>query len=144
MIRSFTLPLALCVASLCITRPSVAQQVCLPLPRLLTVTPMGGQVGTSVEVSITHQHIDEALELLFSTPQITAKRVVAADGQPVPNRFVVTIASDAPVGVHDARILSRLGVSTPRAFAVGDLPEIICSAAHQTIQTALALTTAAV
>ena len=144
MIRSFTLPLALCVASLCITRPSVAQQVCLPLPRLLTVTPMGGQVGTSVEVSITHQHIDEALELLFSTPKITAKPVVAGDGQPVPNRFVVTIASDAPVGVHDARILSRLGVSTPRAFAVGDLPEIICSTPHQTIQTAVALPAAAV
>jgi hypothetical protein len=144
MIRSFTLPLALCVASLCIARPSVAQQVCLPMPRLLTVTPMGGQVGTSVEVSITHQHIDEAAELLFSTPKITAKPVVAADGKPVPNKFLVTIASDAPVGVHDARILSRLGVSTPRAFAVGDLPEIICSAPHQTIQTAVALPTAAV
>lgn len=144
MIRSFTLPLALVVAGLCITPPGFAQQVCLPLPRLLTVTPMGGQAGTAVEVTITHQHIDEALELLFSTPKITAQPVVAADGKPVPNRFVVTIASDAPVGVHDARILSRLGVSTPRAFAVGDLPEIVCSTPHQTIQTAVPLPTGAV
>lgn len=144
MIRPFMLPVALCATVLCIASPAVAQQVCLPMPRLLTLTPMGGQVGTTVEVSITHQHIDEALELLFSTPKIAATPVVAADGKPVPNRFVVTIASDAQIGVHDARILSRRGVSTPRGFAVGDLPEIVCSAAHHTIQTAVPIPTAAV
>jgi hypothetical protein len=144
MFQSSILPFALCVTSLCLARPAVAQQVCLPMPRLLTVTPMGGQVGTTVEVSITHQHVDKALELLFSTPKITAQPVVAADGKPVSNRFIVTIAPDAVVGVHDARIVSRLGVSSPRAFAVGDLPEIICTKPHQTIQTAVPFPTAAV
>jgi hypothetical protein len=133
------LPFVLILASLVVTAPVLAQQVCLPAPRLLTVTPMGGQAGTSVEVTIAHQHVDAVQELLFSTPKITAKPVVAVDGTPVPNRFLVTIAADAPVGVHDARILSRLGVSSPRAFAVGDLPEVARTAPNNSIALALPL-----
>lgn len=136
----FAMPLlALWATVLLGAAPAVAQQVCLPMPRLLTVTPMGGQAGTSVEVTITHQHIDAVQELLFSTPTITAKPVMAADGRPVPDRFLVTIAADAPVGVHDARIRSRLGVSSPRAFAVGDLPEVTRTTANHSIPTALPL-----
>jgi len=138
-VRTSVLTLALCAASLVDAIPGVAQQVCLPMPRLLTVTPMGGRAGTIVEVAITHQHVDAAQELLFSTPTITAKPVLAADGKPVPDRFVVTIAPDAPLGVHDARILSRLGVSSPRAFAVGDLQEVVRTASNTSIAAALPL-----
>ncbi len=139
MTRPPVLAFAVGVTTILGAAACVAQQVCLPTPRLLTVTPMGGQAGTSVEVGITHEHVDVARELLFSMPTISAKPVVAADGKPVPNRFLVTIAADAPVGVHDARILSRLGVSSPRAFAVGDLPEIVRTTANNSIQTALPL-----
>lgn len=138
-VRHGLLAVAVGVTSLVAAGPAAAQQVCLPLPRLLTVTPMGGQAGTSVEVAITHQHVDAARELLFSTPAITATPVLAADGRPVPDRFLVTIAADAPVGVHDARIVSRLGVSAPRAFAVGDLPEIVRTSANTSIATAFPL-----
>ena len=141
MIRTTALPFALWWMSLSLAAPAVAQQVCLPAPRLLTVTPMGGQVGTSVEVAVTHQNVAAAEELLFSTPKITARPVVAEDGKRVPNRFLVSIAADAPVGVHDARILSRLGVSSPRAFAVGDLPEVTRTVPNNSIASALALQT---
>jgi hypothetical protein len=139
MTRHTALSSALVVVILLAAAPGLAQQVCLPAPRLLTLTPMGGQAGTSVEVTVTHQHVEEAQELLFSTPTITATPVLAADGKPVPDRFLVSIAADAPVGVHDARILSRLGVSAPRAFAVGDLKEILRTGANQSIPTALPL-----
>lgn len=139
MVRTSVLAIALCAWSLIDSIPGVAQQVCLPMPRLLNVTPMGGQAGASVEVTITHEHVDAVQELLFSTPKITAKPVLAADGKPVPDRFVVTIAADAPLGVHDARILSRLGVSSPRAFAVGDLQEVLRTAANTSIAAALPL-----
>lgn len=139
MVRTAVLTLALCALSLIDSTPCVAQQVCLPMPRLLNVTPMGGQAGTSLEVTITHEHVDAVQELLFSTPKITAKPVLAADGKPVPDRFVVTIAAEAPLGVHDARILSRLGVSSPRAFAVGDLREVVRTAANTSIAAALPL-----
>jgi len=138
MIRMSTRSVALWMALLG-AAPCPAQQVCLPMPRLLTVTPMGGRAGTTVEVEISHQHVDAAQELLFSTPAITSAPVLAADGRPVPDRFLVTIAADAPLGVHDARIRSRLGVSSPRAFAVGDLPEVVRRAAHTAIETAFPL-----
>lgn len=136
MVRTSVLTLALCAGSLVDAIPGVAQQVCLPMPRLLNVTPMGGQAGTSLEVTISHQHVDAAQELLFSTPKITASPVLAADGKPIPDTFLVSIAADAPVGVHDARIRSRLGVSSPRAFAVGDVPEVLRTGANHSIAAA--------
>jgi hypothetical protein len=58
-----------------IAASAFGQQVTLPLPRLLTVMPMGGQAGTNVEVTITGENIEDVTELTFSTPKITAKPV---------------------------------------------------------------------
>ena len=111
---------------------ALAQQVTLPLPRLLTVTPMGGQAGTTVDVTITGENIEEVTEMQFSTPKITAKPVAE-------NKFSVTIAADAPVGVYDARVMSRLGVSSGRAFSVNKLPEVSRAKANNSVETAMAL-----
>lgn len=119
--------------------PVFAQQVCLPAPHLLTVMPMGGQVGTKVDVTITGENIEDVSELQFSTPKITSKPFAGADGKVVENKFTVTIAADAPVGVHDARVLSRLGVSSARAFSVNKLPEVSRSKANNSIETAMPL-----
>jgi hypothetical protein len=131
--------LAICLTSLCLSAPGFAQQVCLPAPRLLTVTPMGGQLGTTVDVTVTHQHGDGIRELLFSTPKISAKPLAGADGKVIPNRFQVTISPDAPLGVHDARLLTSLGVSAARTFLVGSLPEVTRTKENQTLETAWAL-----
>jgi hypothetical protein len=122
-----------------VAEPGFCQQVWLPAPRLLTVAPMGGQIGTTLEVSVTTENIEEGQELVFSTPKITAKAVVGADGRRDPNRFQVTIAPDAPLGAHDARVLSRLGVSAARAFSVGSLPEVTRTKANNSVETAWAL-----
>ncbi len=100
-----------------------AQLVGLPDPHLLTLMPMGAQQGTSVEVTISGANLEQVTELLFSDPGITARPVVGEDGKPVVDRFLVTVSADATVGVHDARVMSRLGISSPRAFTVGTLPE---------------------
>lgn len=113
---------------------ALAQQVTLPLPRLLTVMPMGGQAGTSVEVTITGENTEDISELTFSTPKITAKPVTGAT-----NKFTVSIAADAPVDVYDARVMSRLGVSSVRAFSVNKLPEVVRTKANNTVETAMAL-----
>lgn len=127
------IPRSFCLLAL-LTASALAQQVTLPLPRLLTVTPMGGQAGTTVEVTITGENIEDVTELAFSTPKITAKPVAG-----VVNKFSVSIAADAPVGVYDARVMSRLGVSSVRAFSVNKLPEIMRTKANNTLETALAL-----
>ncbi len=132
--------LALACSLGCFALPALAQQqVCLPSPRLLTMMPMGGQAGTSVEVSITAENAEEVGELLFSTPKITAKPVLDAAGAPAPNKFTVSIAPDAPAGVYDARVNSRLGVSSARAFSVSRLPEVTRAKPNTSLETALAL-----
>src|SRR3954471_13478162 len=98
MFRKIAISSALCAASisLWLAASASAQQVTLPLPRLLTITPMGGQAGTSVEATITADNLENVSALLFSTPKITAKPVIAADGSASETRFTVNIAPDAP------------------------------------------------
>lgn len=106
-------------------------------PRLLVVQPAGGQAGSTVEVTLTGQDLDEPQGLLFSAPGIKAEAVPepAADPKkkpaprqpnaPMTVRFKVSIPPDAPLGAHDIRFVGKLGVSNPRAFVVGDLPESV-------------------
>jgi Bacterial pre-peptidase C-terminal domain len=131
MFAKTTLTLAFCTL---VGASALAQQVTLPLPRLLTLMPMGGQAGTQVEVTLTGENTEDVSELLFSSPKITAKPVAGAQ-----NKFTVSIAADAPVGVYDARVISRLGVSSARAFSVGKLPEVTRAKANNTVETAMAL-----
>lgn len=109
-----------------------AQQVTLPLPRLLTVMPMGGQAGQTVEVTITGENIENVTALIFSSPKITAKPVAE-------NKFAVSIAADTPPGVYDARVMSRLGVSSVRAFSVNTLQEVVRTKANNSVETAMPL-----
>lgn len=117
-----------CLALLALlTLPTArAQLVGFPDPHLLTILPMGAKQGTSVEVEISGTYLEDVTDLLFSDPKITAKPVLGEDGEPEANKFLVTVAADARIGVHDARVLSRLGISSPRAFTVGTLDETTC------------------
>ncbi|MGB4707347.1 MAG: hypothetical protein WBH28_02725, partial [Fuerstiella sp.] len=91
--RLGALYLALMVACCCV--PHVfAQSVCLPAPRLLTTFPMGGQVGTTVEVSITADNAENLEELSFSHPGLTSAPVLDDNGLPIANKYLVTIAED--------------------------------------------------
>ena len=60
-----------------------AQSVCLPLPRLLTMTPMGGQAGTNVDVTISGDNIEDVELLRFSHPGLTAIPKLDANGLPI-------------------------------------------------------------
>ena len=123
-----------------------AQSVCLPLPRLLTLVPAGaqkpgdGQGATTVEVKVSGELLDGwvtggetvAPQLLFSHPGITATPILSGEGKPEKDRFLVTIAADVPPGLHDARMMTALGVSSPRVFTIGTHPEALRTAANTT------------
>lgn len=115
---------------------ATAQTVCLPLPRLLTTMPMGGTVGSSVEITITGENIDNVTELSFSDPRITAVPKRDAAGQLESSKFVVSIASDCPEGLYEARVSTRLGISSSRAFSVGSLPEVTQTSPNTSLATA--------
>lgn len=120
------LPLAAVVLMVCSSASLVlAQGVGLPAPRLLTTMPMGGQVGTTLEVTISGENLDDADQLIFSHPGISATRKLDMAAQPVANQYVVRIAADCPKGLYEARVMTRLGVSSARAFSVADLKEVV-------------------
>ena len=106
-----------------------------PAPFLSSITPCGGKRGTSVEVSFAGTDLDDPKLLIFDHPGITATPVIPSapapmPGKPVPPappvaKFLVKIAADAPLGLHDVRIAGRWGVSQPRVFVVGDIAEVV-------------------
>ncbi len=113
----------------------------LPHPQLTTLVPCGGKAGTVVEVTFTGTDLEEPEGLIFSHPGIKAEPVLpppppppdpkkppAKPAKPAPKvpvtKFKVTIAADAPLGIHDARLVNKWGVSNARAFVVGDLAEV--------------------
>jgi hypothetical protein len=137
--------LTLAGIGLLFARPSHAQQNAgsnLPAPRLMTVMPPGGKVGSSVEVIFTGTDLEEPEQLRFSHPGIKAeplagpvppppppdpkkKKPKPGMGKPVVSRFKVTLAANVPLGIHDVRFVNKWGVSNPRAFVAGDQTEVI-------------------
>src|SRR5947207_2452238 len=90
---------------------SLPVQAQLPLARLSTLFPAGGRTGTTFEVTATGTDLDEANQLHFSHSNITAQpKIAEKTGEPEPNKFLVTIASNATAGNSAARFLRPTGV----------------------------------
>ena len=115
---------------------SWSQSVCLPLPRLLTLWPMGGTAGETVTVRISGDAVEDPEALLFSHPGITAVPRTDEAGAIVPGEFTVTVAPDTPQGVYEARLWSRLGISSARSFSVSKLNETVVTEPNTTLDTA--------
>jgi hypothetical protein len=119
----------------------------LPTPRLIQVYPigvstlpppqihvLGMNLTMATVVKVTGTDLDEPQGLLFSHPGLKAEYLdsAAADiklkGKAKQNAtahtFRVTAAPDVPPGIYDVRVVGQWGVSNPRAFAVGRLPEV--------------------
>ncbi len=120
-------------------RSADAQSVCLPAPRLLTTMPMGGKVGTQVEITINGEHLDDAKELIFSDARLSAAPKLNAAGQPEANKYVMTIAAECPPGVYETRVMTRLGLSSSRIFNVGTLTETVRTQPNTKLEMAMAL-----
>jgi hypothetical protein len=96
----------------------------LPQTRITSLFPPGAQRGATVDVVVGGgTDLDEVDQLVFSHPGITAAQKRDAQGNPVANTFVVTVAGDVPGGLYDARVRGLFGVSNPRLFRVDSLTE---------------------
>jgi hypothetical protein len=89
----------------------------LPAPRLDRLDPLGAAAGSSVEVLISGNDLEELQGLVFDHPGMQAK---PAEGKDLnkERKFLVTIAADVPAGTYDARAIGKWGASSPRLFAV--------------------------
>ena len=105
----------------------------LPAARISHLFPPGGQNGTSFEITVSGSHLDEPSRIYFSHEGISSTPKSEA------NKFAVTIASNVPPGVYEARFVGRFGLSNPRAFVVASLPEISIPAANTSVTNAVEL-----
>jgi hypothetical protein len=110
----------------------------LPIPRVTSVFPMGAKAGSAVDVLVNGSELTEAKSLLFSHPGLTAEKVTPPEPKPDPKTkapakkvptpnavsFRVTVGEGVPPGLYDLRVVSPLGVSNPRFFCVGTVPEV--------------------
>jgi hypothetical protein len=113
-----------------------------PTPRLTVVTPCGGKVGSTVEVTFAGTDLNDPKDLIFSQNGIKATAVPPAPvkidpkakgkgpkqkepPKPQVTRFTVTIDPSVPPGNYDVRLVGAHGVSNPRVFAVGELTEVL-------------------
>jgi hypothetical protein len=120
---------ALCAGLLALAPLSLFAQ--LPATQLLAISPPGGKQGTTVELKIAAGADTDGVDRLhFSHPGIKAAPkmgdapIYGGTAQPLAGQFTVTIAADVPPGIYDVRAAGTFGMSNPRAFVVGDQPEV--------------------
>lgn len=101
--------------------------------------PMGGAAGTTVEATVVGENLEDAGDLLFDHPGIQATAKRDGNGKIEPNKYLISIAADCPVGLFESRITSRLGISSARIFSVGNLSESMPSTPNTTLATAAPL-----
>lgn len=100
---------------------------------------MGGQAGGEVVVTITGEYLEDVEQLLFSDARISAAVHHDTAGKMVKNQYVVRIPPGTPPGIYEARAMTRLGVSTSRAFSIGTMPELVRELPNTTLETAFPL-----
>ncbi|HWE01009.1 MAG TPA: hypothetical protein VG326_01275 [Tepidisphaeraceae bacterium] len=96
----------------------------LPSAKLTAIFPPGGKAGDTVEVTVTGADLDDATTIRFSDPGVSAKPVGDSGGA-TERKYSVVISSAVAPGIYEARVVGQYGITNPRAFAVGDLPEIV-------------------
>jgi hypothetical protein len=105
------------VAQAALERPAIADA---PSPRLTIVAPLGGRLGTSVDVQVTGTGLEGLTALQCDEPRIKATK----RGE---SQFTIEIPADVSPGLYDLRVLGANGLSSPRRFFVSPratFPEI--------------------
>src|SRR6516162_9207759 len=102
----------------------------LPSPRLDRISPLGAAAGSSLEVEVVGNDIEDANRLLFDHSGIKAEHLKD-------RKFKVTVATDVPAGTYDARLVGKYGITNPRLFAVSSgLQEVVEKAGNDERPTA--------
>ena len=109
-------------------------------PRINHIMPMAGQAGATFELRVTGQDLNGIEGLHFNFPGVKVEAGASEStnapvrtgkkggkgGQPqglTTHSFKVTLPANAPLGIQDVRIITKAGISNPRAFVVSDMKE---------------------
>jgi hypothetical protein len=100
----------------------------LPLARLTAIFPAGSQAGSTVELTLSGQDLDDVSRLHFAHAGFSAKPKPSPSGVPEPGKFLLAIDPSVPAGLYDLRAVGRFGITNPRTFVVSASPEIAAKA----------------
>ncbi|MEZ5299314.1 MAG: PPC domain-containing protein [Verrucomicrobiales bacterium] len=91
-------------------------------PRLSSIYPRGGQVGTEVQVDFNGDRLEDPEEVLYYGTGISTKEIAFVDPKKVKVTFA--IAADCPIGEHSMRLRCKGGISELSTFWVGQFPTV--------------------
>jgi hypothetical protein len=97
----------------------------LPVAQLAAVFPQGAQVGTTAELTFVGQHLDGPNSVHFSGGGFEWGVKLDKQGNTVANTFVIQVPLETQPGVYEVRLQGKFGLSNPRQFVVGRLPEVV-------------------
>lgn len=101
-------------------------------PVLNTVFPAGGQVGQSVEVTVSGSNLQTLRTLHCNVPGIRCERLDAS-------RVRLAIPADTPPGLCDLWAVADNGVSSPRTFVIGNRLEQLETEPNETAAAAMSV-----
>lgn len=128
----FALALSILAVVWSAVRP-VPVQAQLPQVRITSVFPPGAQAGQTLDVQVLNgTDLDELTAMHFNHPGIKATLKSGST-------FTVAVDGNVPPGVYEAAVQGLYGVSNPRCFVVGTLPEVIENDANNTAEQAQAI-----
>ncbi len=86
-------------------------------PPSITLFPAGAQRGTTSTITLSGKVEGEGIGMAIDCPGVLLAMLPK-------NQVQVTVAPDAPLGLHLVHVFNEAGASDPRWFSIGDLPEI--------------------
>lgn len=101
-------------------------------PVFNTVFPVGGQVGQSVEVTVSGSNLQGLRTLHCNVPGVRCERLE-------PNRFRLMIPTGTSPGLCDLWAVSDNGVSAPRTFVIGNRAEQLEAEPNETVSAAMSV-----
>ena len=91
-------------------------------PQANSLSLVGLQRGTSVDLTISGTRLGDAHSLMFYTPGLTATNVTKVDDNNI--KATITAAPDAACDLHPFRVVTNTGISNMRLLNVSALPTV--------------------
>ncbi len=91
-------------------------------PHLSRVTPLGGQMGTTVEVELVGKDLADATTVRFDSPELQWVETTSATAVSVKGKILIGAA--ASLGPHRIQVITKRGPTNTRLFNVHQFPGV--------------------
>ena len=103
-------------------------------PQANSLSLVGLQRGTSIEVTIAGARLGDANSLMFYTPGLAATNITKVDDNSI--KATITATQEAACDLHPFRVVTKTGISNMRLLNVSALPSVAEVEPNSEFQTA--------